>query len=346
MHDLVYLHQAGEKSDMVFTLKECCHTLHSAHIMADMLKRIGLAPTIAFLIAVAVSAQQPEVIKPQVLESTFDTTNWQTIDLPVITFKLPREFQKVDLRCYHYDCDLFESKGIRIVISYTGLLYSTPATRAKPDFRESSLKVDGLVAQVFQYTSDGEFRYQATFPSDEIGKPVANFQFRSKEPAVANFAASVIQTVRLKAKLKGAQRIYLARECPVPGKAAPEPLSFEDLVKRVGTTDDGDLAREIRARRISFDPTPERREQVQKLGIGQLASAAVSEIAKEMEEQVRVCELFVANYNVRELEKLKLALNAGREFLARWECDPAWEEHVKFIRPWLRRLEHQIGYPW
>lgn len=245
----------------------------------------------------------------------------------------------------HYGCDFFESKGIRLTISYTEL-YSTPDRRAKPDFRETSIKADGLIAQVFQYSVDGEYRYQATFPSDEMGKPLANFQFRSKEPTVANVAVTVLQTVRLKTKLKGPQRIYRKKVCDVPSKPIPETMKFADIVKSIGTVGDAELAAQIRQRRLSYDITPERLEQLIKAGIGRVTLSAIQDVRKEMDEQERVYDTFAENYSSREADKLKISLNAGREFLDRWECDPLWEEHVKFIRAHLPRLEHQIGYPW
>lgn len=280
------------------------------------------------------------------LASLHDTKDWKTFELSNLTIKLPNGFELVQRQCIHYRCDVFKFAETTLVIEKGPVLYASNSVRKHPDFNEATVKIKDMTALVFHYSAGGSTSYYATFPSDQLGYPLVNVAFRSNDNGLLDFARIVLGTITFKTKLNGPQRFYVHKECQNPVQPLIKPIEFEEIKGKLKGTDAVELVKEIESRRFSFDFTPEREAELDQAGANRLVIATIKKLAEELNEQTKVYDRFVAGYNSGDIEKLKDSLSAGMEFLDRWGCDPLWQEQIRFIRPWIRRLESRINDPY
>lgn len=302
-----------------------------------MCVRISILLLIIFLSG-TLSAQDSAGKTGPDLRGTLDKGNWKKTDLKNLTIRLPGEFEYVQRQCIHYQCDIFSFRETRIVVTYGDIPYATDRQRAKPDYKEATVKINELVALIFQYSDGGEFSYIATFPSDLLGAPLVNLEFRSRDSELSEFAESVLRTIVFKTKLNGKQKYFIPKECRPPTEPARQPFEFEEIKAKLQLSATETLAKEIESRRFFFDFTAERQAELVRVGAATAVIAVMRKVEAEVREQTNVYERFVAGYNSQDIAKLKDSLSAGQEFLDRWGCDPMWHEQIKFIRPWIRRL--------
>jgi hypothetical protein len=59
-------------------------------------------------------------------------------------------------------------------------------------------------------------------------------------------------------------------------------------------------------------------------------------------EQKRLYEAFTYNYRQRDLISRRTALDAGKEFIARYKDEPMWKEVVTFINRQIPQLERSV----
>lgn len=308
------------------------------------------ARTIAILLIIffagGVSAQAQKAVSGADLTSQLDTKGWKKFELNNLTILLPSSFELVQRQCIHYPCDVFKSEETSLVLEKGSAPYPSDRVRELPDFTEATLKVKDLTAFVFHYSDGGSTSYYATFPSDQFGYPLVNAVFRSTDIRLPDFAKVVLGTITFKSKLYGPQRFYVQKECPVSVLPVTKPIQVDEIKEKLKTTDPDVLVNEIESRRIEFDLTIEREAELVKSGADGAVIATIKRLAEQLNEQTKVYDRFTAGFNSRDIEKLKDSLSAGMEFLDRWGCDPLWDEQVRFIRPWIRRLQSRIRDPY
>ncbi|MEQ1762502.1 MAG: hypothetical protein ABL984_05065 [Pyrinomonadaceae bacterium] len=280
------------------------------------------------------------------LVSHLDTKVWKQFELNNLTVRLPGRFELVQRQCIHYRCDVFKSAETSLVIEKGSVPYPSDRIRKLPDFNEATLKIKDLTAFVFHYSDRGSTSYHATFPSDQFGYPLVNIAFRSNDIGLPDFAKVVLGTITFKTKLNGPQRFYVQKECPVSVQPVMKPIEFEKIKEKLKGTDPDELVKEIESRRLEFDLTTEREAELVKAGADRSVIATIKKLGEQLNEQTKVYDRFTAGFNSRDIEKLKDSLSAGMEFLDRWGCDPLWDQQIRFIRPWIRRLEARIRDPY
>jgi len=310
-----------------------------------MITRISVI-LLFILSGVSLVAQNQRTVSSSDLANQLDTKTWKKFELNHLTIQLPSGFDLVQRQCIHYRCDVFQFAETSLVVTKGPVPYPSESIRKRPDFKEATLKIKDLTVLVFHYSDNGSISYSATFPSDQFGFPLSNIAFRSNDIALPDFAKIVLETITFKTKPNGPQRFYVQKECPVSVQPLLKPIEFEEIKEKLRRTDADGLLKEIESRRFSFDLTPERLAELVQAGANQLVIATIKKLAEKLNEQTKVYDRFVAGYNSRDIEKLKDSLSAGMGFLDRWGCDLLWEEQIRFIRPWIRRLESRINDPY
>jgi hypothetical protein len=74
-----------------------------------------------------------------------------------------------------------------------------------------------------------------------------------------------------------------------------------------------------------------------------VTGALAQNVCDDLDGATAKYEAFTANYQKKDVAGKEAALAAGKEFLEKWGACESWAEQVKFVKPWIGRLETQVA---
>ena len=127
-------------------------------------------------------------------------------------------------------------------------------------------------------------------------------------------------------------------------------LVFRSRIKKSDKQVANEIAAEIRRRTVEFIITLEEEKALRKIGANdELIDAIRNGIPEEkrehvlkLEEMTRVYVRFTDNYYKKTIPEIRIAIEAGKEFIRLYGDDPEVKEQVDYLRSTIPKLEKMI----
>lgn len=115
-----------------------------------------------------------------------------------------------------------------------------------------------------------------------------------------------------------------------------KPKSVEELNR--------ELINEIREQKVSFNLDAKNEKTLRKSGANNLLIETIRQNPppKEFKEAVLIYQKYIDNYESNNVEKLKIAIEAAKEFIAKFENDDCYLEQIKYLKDAIPALEARI----
>lgn len=129
-------------------------------------------------------------------------------------------------------------------------------------------------------------------------------------------------------------------ETPLTYKAIRQKLIFRSRVRETDAEISRKVLTEVARRKVDFVLTPEEADSLKAIGASkELIEAIKSSVPKErlveierLNEMTRLYNLYTDNFYKKTEKELKIAIEAGKEFIRRYKNDPEVKTQVDYLK--------------
>lgn len=149
-----------------------------------------------------------ECLLPETLNnSSFNYKDWQIVDLKVLKFCLPTDFERKSVRCYDGGCYRFESKDLLLKVDLDAAAWRPTFEKSYPTYIEKFTQVGSVSAWFWHFEDVGTYKYisGANFRVNDRTRYDAGMYVFSKNSAANDIAEKIFRSVSIIDRIKQAK---------------------------------------------------------------------------------------------------------------------------------------------
>jgi hypothetical protein len=287
--------------------------------------------------------------------------DWKSFVTTRFSFRLPLNASESNVKCWHGvgSCYEFQAENFRLSLDFHVAAYRPVSERKGPSFRESVINIDGLPAWKWSFEDKDkrQFHHGALIYS-RIDKGFRiGISITSPEELPDHFVDAIFQSIRFHNALRSAIDAVKFDECRCSEmrsfEADQDLLDWHEVAGKLAftsriskTTDEinASLVRNVRSKGVSFALDSESEKTLRSLGAtDELIATTRESLPRELAAYYELDAKFRRNFDSKDLDEVKLAIEAGSEILDRYICLPSASPMVSYLLEQIPQLEIRVS---
>lgn len=279
---------------------------------------------------------------------------WQAVDTG-FSMLIPKDLKRVEVRCFEI-CYRYEAENYSMSIDADAAAGQPYGSRGK-GFKDHVEYINGVRARIWSYQTSETYEYGVIYYSGVIEQNLGNIRLSSRGVDIRDIAERIFTSVKFPERLRSPEYLAASKECECSrAKTAryENAITYAEILRRFlfssrishpASDVSTKLVEEIRAKGlVPVELNVEAEAELKRLGASvELISEIKSRKPEGLDEPTRLYETYLKHNHSQKRDELKIAYDAGKEFLDKYACDPEWADQVRYVLILLPRTRMRIG---